>query len=284
MTPKIGLHKILTALSTKDVHNALKHLPMLNLNWVFADKEGNIAYRASGKLPLRGPGEGTLPHVVKNSEDNWKGWIPQSQMPHADNPEKGWLGTCNHKTVPANYPYYYSSYFSPSYRYRRIKELMSTPGKKTVADHWYYQRDVKNMMAESLAPIMAKALKAHEDTREMGNILARWNYADQPGLCAPTIFQTTYMNFARLVFEDDLGPEMTLKLLKNWYFWEERLQQMILKGKSPWFDNQNTADQAETLEDLFHRAGQMTHGPVNTDSWVKTPKTGNGKKFIPLNW
>jgi penicillin G amidase len=265
MLSTIGLSSILTAQSTGEVHEALKQLPMLCLNWVFADKNGHIGHRASGRIPVRGPGQGTLPHVVKDGEDNWKGWIPQSLMPHANDPEKGWLGTCNHKTVPHDYPYYYSSYFSPSYRYRRLKELMADPGKRTVDDHWQYQRDVKNLMAQAVAPIMAKGLQAHEDTREMGDILARWNFMDQPDLAAPTIFQATYINFARRVFEDELGPETVLTLLNNWYFWEERLERMVLEGSSHWFDDQRTSDRVETAGDLFHTAGQMTRSQLTPE-------------------
>ena len=256
MAPVIGLSGLLTARSTADLHKALAHVPMLCLNWVFADVKGNIGYRASGKLPIRSQGDGTFPHQVTSGEDNWKGWIPQADMPHSDNPIRGWLGTCNHKTVPSDYPFYYSSYFAPSYRYRRIKELMKSPGPKTVDNHWQYQRDVKNLMAAKIAPVMAKALLAHEDTKEMGKILSNWNFMDDPDLAAPTIFQTTYINFARLVFEDELGPKVTTTMLNNWYFWEERLQQMVLNGSSEWFDDQNSKDTVETLDDLFHHAGQ----------------------------
>jgi len=262
MISTIGLSSILTAQSTEEIHEALKQLPMLCLNWVFADKNGHIGHRASGRIPVRGPGQGTLPHVVKDGEDNWKGWIPQSLMPHANDPEKGWLGTCNHKTVPHDYPYYYSSYFSPSYRYRRLKELMADPGKRTVDDHWQYQRDVKNLMARAVAPIMAKGLQAHEDTQEMGDILAQWNFMDPPGPAAPTIFQATYINFARRVFEDELGPETVMTLLNNWYFWEERFERMVRKGSSHWFDDQRTSEKIETIDDLLHKAGQMTRSQL----------------------
>ena len=152
---------------------------------------------------------GTVPLLVTNGIDNWKGWIPQAQMPHSTNPEKGWVGTCNHKVISQNFPYYYSSHFSPSYRYRRLKELMSRPGKKSVDDHWRYQRDEKNLLAEKIAPLMAKALLSHTDTAEMGAILSTWNFTDRPDLAAPTIFQATYLAFARMVFEDELGKRAT---------------------------------------------------------------------------
>ena len=254
MESTIGLSGILTAKSTSELHQALAHVPMICLNWVFADTRGNIGYRASGKIPIRSQGDSTFPFVVTSGEDNWTGWIPQARMPHKDNPAHGWLGTCNQKTVPNDYPFYYSSYFSSSYRYRRLKELMESPGPKPVDFHWRAQRDVKNLMAEKIAPIMAKALLAHEDTREMGKILSDWNFMDEPDLAAPTIFQATYINFARMVFEDELGPEVTMTLLKSWYFWQERLQRMVIGGSSSWFDDKGTKGKVETLDKLFHKA------------------------------
>ncbi|MBT3260082.1 MAG: penicillin acylase family protein, partial [Deltaproteobacteria bacterium] len=154
MGENIGLVQFLTAKSVHEMHEALKNVPMLCLNWVFADSSGDIGYRASGRIPIRSNNDGTVPYRVVDGNDNWQGWIPQSRMPHSTNPEKGWLGTCNHKVVPHDYPYYYSSHFSPSYRYRRLMQLLNSPEQKSVDDHWQYQRDEKNLLAEKIVPIM----------------------------------------------------------------------------------------------------------------------------------
>ncbi len=253
MGESIGLTRFLQATSVDELDDALRNVSMLCVNWVFADRSGNIGYRASGKIPIRTNGDGTLPYHVEGA-DNWKGWIPDDLMPHSKNPKKGWIGTCNQDVIPAAYPYYYSSYFSPSYRYRRLKELMAIPGPKSVDDHWEYQRDQKNLLAQSIAPIMAKALLAHKDTEEMGKILSTWDFTDKPDLAAPGIFQATYLAFARLVFQDELGKKTTDVLLNNWYFWQKRLEKMILNGSSSWFDDKSTQEKTETLNDLFHLA------------------------------
>ena len=254
MGDSIGIFQFATAKSVNEMHKALEKVPMLCLNWVFADTSGNIGYRASGKIPIRSNNDGTVPYRIVDGHDNWKGWIPQSKMPHSTNPLKGWVGTCNHKVVSSDYPYYYSSHFSPSYRYRRLMELLNSPKVKSVNDHWQYQRDEKNLLAEKIAPLMAKALLAQKDTEEMGKILSGWNFMDKPDLAAPTIFQSTYLAFARLVFEDELGKKTTNTLLDNWYFWQERLEKMVLDGSSEWFDNAKTGEKVETLNDLFHQA------------------------------
>ena len=44
-------------------------------------------------------------------------------------------------------------------------------------------------------------------------------------------------------------------MLKQWNYWEERLQKMLLKGDSPWFDNVDTKTVIEDKEGLLHQAG-----------------------------
>jgi penicillin amidase len=260
MKPFIGLSDILTAKNIEDLVRASKQIPMVCLNLVFADTGGNIGHQASGRIPIRYHGDGSFPFPVKDSTDNWHGWIPADEMPGTINPEKNWIGTCNHKTIKNDFPYYYSSYFAPSYRYNRLKELMASSDKKTVNDLWKYQRDTKNLMAKKISPIMAKSLLKYDDTKIMGEILSAWDFLDDPEKAAPTIFQTTYRLFALLVFEDDLGNEKALTLLNNWYFWQERLEQMVLSGASSWFDNIRTEDITESLEDLFHLAALRAKG------------------------
>jgi penicillin G amidase len=255
MDPCIGLHLLLRAKSIEEASQAVEHLNIISYNTVFGDRAGNIGWRVMGKLPIRSKGDGTIPFVVTDSEDNWVGYIPFDEMPYSLNPEKGWLGTCNHKTITKDYPYYYSSHLSPSYRYERLKQLLDAPNAKTADNHWQYQRDTANLMAKRIAPLMAKALLAHEETKAMGEILARWDYRDDPDNAASTIFQSVYRQFALLVFQDELGDDLAKTMLDDWYFWEERLQAMVLEGTSPWFDNVKTDKVKETRDELFYQAG-----------------------------
>jgi penicillin amidase len=157
-------------------------------------------------------------------------------------------------TVGRDFPYHYTTHASPSYRYRRLLELMNTPGKKSVEDHWKYQRDAVNLMARNISPIMAQALLAHEDTQQMGQILAEWDFVDHPDKAAPTVFQSVYREFGLRVYRDELGQALAKAMLANWYFWQERLQKMVVDGQSAWFDDIKTTDRIETRDDLFHQA------------------------------
>ena len=280
MAPAIGLRDLLLAQTVDDVHRFVGHLTMLVLNFVFADVQGNVGWRVSGALPVRVGSDGAVPRVITDGADDWVGWIPFAEMPHATNPERGWLGTANHKTVGEDYPYYFGSWFAPSYRYRRMSQLLDAPGEKTLDDHWQFQRDTKNLMAQELAPIMASALAAHKDTELMGRILADWSFMDETDSAAPTIFQAVYREFAEMVFGDELGPELTATMLGNWYFWQQRLEKMTKAGNSSWFDNINTRDSVETRDELFHQAalavadelGDAIGGPPGDWLWGKVHK------------
>ena len=254
MGRSIGFEQLLECRTVTEIRKALKEVNQIALNFVFADSKGNIGWQTTGKLPIRTQGESLIPYVVKDDKDNWTGWIPFEDMPRALNPVRGWVGTCNHMTADRNFPYYYTTHASPSYRYRRLIELMDTPDKKSADDHWRFQRDAVNLMAKKIAPKMAEALATHENTRKMGTILAAWDFIDHWEKAAPTVFQSVYREFALLVYSDELGETLAETMLKNWYFWEERLQKMVLEGKSLWFDRITTKDKKETMDDLFYQA------------------------------
>jgi penicillin G amidase len=254
MAPSIGLERFLECRTVDELRRALKDVNQISLNIVFADTRGDFGWQVTGKLPIRTQGEGLVPYVVRDSRDNWIGWIPWDDMPHTINPARGWVGTCNHLTVRRDYPYHYTTHASPSQRYRRLMELMDAPGKKSVDDHWEFQRDATNLMAKKIAPVMSRALLDHAETRKMGQLLADWDYVDSANNAAPTVFQATYREFALLVYADELGDDLARAMLNNWYFWQERLQKMVLENNSVWFDNIHTADKKETRDDLFHQA------------------------------
>ena len=256
MAPVLGLERVLTARSAAEVRRVLADINMIMLNVVFADKAGNIGWQTTGKLPIREQQDGTVPYVVTDAHDNWTGWIPFDMMPGVMNPPAGWVGTANHKTVGNDYPYYYSSYFSPAFRYNRIRELIDSTPVHSADDFWQYQLDTKNLMAAEIKPIIVSALQDCPEASSIVNILAQWNCHDDIDTPAPTVFHEIYQNFARLTFQDELGPDAARAMLEYWYFWQERLHQMILQNKSTWFDDTTTPDQTETRDMLFCEAAR----------------------------
>jgi penicillin amidase len=103
---------------------------------------------------------------------------------------------------------------------------------------------------------MAAALAGSEDMRAMADELRAWDLRDEVGAVAPSIFQATWRQFARLTFEDDLGEEITAQMLENYYYWHERLARMCRERDNPWFDDATTRE-VEDRDDLFRRAALL---------------------------
>lgn len=257
MLPELGLDCLLTAKNIKDVRKIIENISVIHLNYTFADIDGNIAWQTSGKLPIRKQGDGTLPFAVKNSQDNWLGWIPFQEMPQQENPTANWLGNTNNKIIGADFPHYISSYFSPRYRYDRMRQLIeSNHQKHDAADFWEYQRDISNELAKAIVPVMINAIQNDPETLILAEALKNWDFKDNHEDVGPTIFHHLFEKMAELTFYDELGAETGEKMLNQWYFWLERFEKMILEGNSVWFDDIQTEMKKETLNDIILQAAK----------------------------
>ena len=254
MTPELAMYDIIRSKSVSDIKKALSKETMHFFNRTFVDKDGSIGWHTTGPIPVRSQKTGAYPQQVKDSRDNWIGWIPFEKMPHSYNPPQAWIGTANNMTVDSSYPYYTSSNFGSYYRYARMKEIMDSAEDTTIDDHMEYQRDTKNIMAEHTAPTIVKILSSFEDTKELGETLAGWDFHDDKDRSAPAVFQIVIMKAALLTFKDELGEDLAREMLGDWYFWQTRFEKMLKDGSSPWFDVKSTED-VESMKDIIHQAG-----------------------------
>jgi len=256
MSPDLGLDALASASTIEEALAAVESARIVSLNFVIGDVTGRVARRASGAAPIRLRGDGMSPFPITDSIDNWGTEIPADSMPGEIDPERGWTGTANHMTAPADYPYVYTTYASPDFRYRRISEIMAAD-ELSADDVWDAQYDTLNLYARDLAPIFAGALAASdsEELQEVAQILADWDHRDEVDAIAPTLFQETSRQLAQATFEDELGEEATAAYLSNWYVWQQRFHALVTEGTSPWFDDTRT-EANETRDALIRQAGQ----------------------------
>lgn len=253
MQPAAGM---LGPLLAKSVYEAGRKIAEVNAhyNYVVADMDGNIGHFTAGSVPVRRVGDGSVP-APAHIGDAWDGLIPRAEMPGVVNPGRGWVGNANHRTLPADYEYIYSTYFAHSWRYRRMLQLLDTGRPTTAEDHWRFMFDTGNVLAQQLTPLMIEALSSAEDLQDLADILGDWDHIDDPDAVAPTVFQAIWRNFAKRVYEDELGTELAARMLSLNYYWEERLVSLIRSGDSVWFDDVDTPER-ETPGDLFRLAAR----------------------------
>ena len=95
-------------------------------NVVWASAGGDIGWRATGLIPVRRTGtDGGLPYDGADGENDWKGFLPPSQLPRVVNPASGILVTANNRVIGTGFPVPVSTHFWSSVRARRIRDLIA---------------------------------------------------------------------------------------------------------------------------------------------------------------
>lgn len=252
----LGTEELLLAKNIDQARAALRKNPT-PLSHIVVDKHGDIARISTGRVPKRLRGDGSKPYVVTDSSDNWDGVIPFDEMPMNIRPASGWAGTANHRVVKADYPYAYSTFFSSSWRYRRIKEFMTAHKTVSVDNHWSLINDVKNPMAQKLAPLFISVLNANEDTINLAKILSDWNLRDDINQSGAAVFQLMVKHFARLTFSDNIDTALWPEFFDATYYWQERLLLLMQDNHNHWFDDITTGP-IETRDDLLRFAAKAS--------------------------
>ncbi len=252
--PQLGIEGLLDAANAREFDARVQDIDLMMFNFVYADDQGNIGHRASGALPLRAGGDGSVPRPVPaDGSDDWTGWIPKAQMPAAYNPSRGWVGTANHDTRPAGFPWYYTNYLSPDYRYLRMGQVLNQARAMTVADHWALMADNRNLQSDTLLPQILDALATEPTQGDLHALLATWDGVDRADSPAPLIYQALYREIALGTFTDELGEALAAEMLSTWYFWQQRFEALLATPDAAWFDDTATPHR-ETLADVIRAA------------------------------
>ncbi|MCL4426255.1 MAG: penicillin acylase family protein, partial [Firmicutes bacterium] len=247
-----------------DFKKALEHFMAPAQNFVFADIDGNIAYRANGLFPIRKKGDGLLPVPGWTDEYEWKGYIPWDQVPQVVNPAEGFIVTANNKVVGDDYPYFLSHQWALPYRAMSIRQELGGKKGLTLAHMELIQNDWKNLQARTLYPVIGPALERAQWSpieEKARQVLARWaaDPRDRPEAAGPAIFHALYLKMLFRTFHDELGDNLYQRFLADgspMNILEAMLQEgggATGKPESPWFDDVTTPAR-ETREESIRLA------------------------------
>ncbi len=249
-----GIERLMLAANVGEAGRAIADINA-PYNYTVGDTRGNIAHFTAGSVPMRRRSDGALPVRVTSAEDEWAGWAPFEQAPGCVNPERGWVGNANHRTVRGDFAGIWTTYAAASWRYRRMQELFDGPETLSADDHWAAINDTLNPMGRSLAPLMVTALESDPETRWAADILRRWNYFDEPEYAAPAVFQSIMNHLVSRIVRDELGDELARLYASDIYYWQERMQRMLLAGEWDWFDDRTT-EKIEGRDDMLRAAAR----------------------------
>ena len=255
----------------REFNESMRHFMDPTQNVVYADADGNIALRPTGRFIKRsrfGEGRFVLNGSDPTLEKDWE-FIPYGELPIAMNPTQGYLASANQKTAGPGYPYYISSAQAPGYRGRSINRLLSGAPDGSIdvdfmMDAQCGDGGIYDVSAEAFAPYLIGSIEKYGPSRldsvsrDAYNALKGWNddpsnrYLMRKDLVGPTIFQATMNLFRRLVWDDEYEEAGVAHLVRPQ---DNTLEHLVREHPdSPWFDDIETLGETEDRDDLMVEA------------------------------
>lgn len=207
-----------------DYQNALSHYNCPGQNFVFADAADNIAIWQQGKFKVKPKNYGRFLLNGNEAGHLSERFIPQLENPHMLNPERGFVSSANQAATDSTYPYYYSGVYE-EFRNRTINRFLRNDSSISVQDMKDLQLSNYNLLAEEALPLMLALLDTSEfqykeyETLAL-NELKGWDYRNDKGLIAPTVFEIWWDEFNNLVWDEFNGTEWDQDMYYK-YSWEE---------------------------------------------------------------
>lgn len=252
----IAIYEFNHAKNRQEFDEASKYFHNPGQNIVYADVDGNIAIRPTGKVPIR-DGNGKFPYDGSNGEGEWTGFIPFEDLPESKNPDQHYLASANQISAGPNYQYFLQNDYSSSYRAKRINELLANAEDGTVGVEKMkeIQLDVKSSAAEAFTPYLISVIEGLNPinrTDLMDDALTQlknWDYDMDKDISAPSIYRKWRDYYMEETFEDEFEfyeargqPDMSIL---------EKLTKQV--PGSHWFDDIRSGV-IEQRDDIILRA------------------------------
>lgn len=200
-----------------------------SLNWVLADREGEIAWVVNGPLPRRVGFDGSRPESLADGTRFWQGRIPP---PGAIGGRDGVLFTANNRTLPRERADALSRMWMRPLRAKRIDELLGARRTFGEGDFLAMQLDT---LAEGYEPMRALILDVvAADESEPKLLRARelaqaWNGradADQPAF---RLLHAYYLALTERALEPLLAPAIDAdpSFVYRWPLADEVLRRLL---------------------------------------------------------
>ena len=178
-------------------------------NVVFADVDGNIGYQATGKIPIRASGDGSLPENGSDDIHEWTGYIPFDKLPSTYNPSSGIIATANGRISPDGYPFSISTGWEAPWRTARIYRVLESGKKFSASDMLGLQTDIysdaERFFAERFVYAVDHAKNSSLRTKQAAEIMRGWDGRMTADSAAPTIGYRARVELTRLLLEAKLG-------------------------------------------------------------------------------
>ena len=210
--PRHPFFHIDSAQNWEQFRRALSEFDAPGQNVVYADVDGNIGYQATGKVPIRATGDGSLPVDGSNNAHEWTGYIPFDKLPSVLNPPSGIIATANARITPDKYPFSISAEWEAPWRTDRIYRVLGSGKKFSASDMLALETDIYSELDRFVADKLVYAVDHAKNPSARGKqgaeILRHWNGQMEADSAAPTIASRARVELKRMLLEPKLGAAL----------------------------------------------------------------------------
>jgi penicillin G amidase len=267
-----------SAQNWQEFRAALSEFDAPGQNLVYADVDGNIGYQATGKVPIRASGDGSLPVDGSNNAHEWTGYIPSDKLPSVLNPTSGLIATANGRIAPDGYPYSISVEWEAPWRTDRIYGVLASGRKFSSADMLSLEMDVHSELDRFVADKLVYAVDHATKTVSLqahvaAELLRDWNGQMDANSAAPTIASQGRTELMRLLLEPKLGPapadgsDSALSWKSyHWMMETAWLENVLLQQPARWLPPE-FATYDDMLAAALEEAAKKSPGDISSWKW-----------------
>ena len=258
-----GLFMLAQASNWEEFSEASKMFGAPGQNWTYADKEGNIGWRPSSKVPIRLDAEMLIPFDGTTTKHDWQGYIPFDEMPYSFNPDKGYISNGNNKIIGDEYPYYISRYWADPSRGEQIDRRLRIDAKFDVNDMKSILNDITSPFGQEYAPLfIANYTQGFSDEGDkIYDMLKGWDGIESIDSGATVAFHAVYLQLVQNLFQDELysfGNDSFDTFYSLKYIRSLAIRKTFDGEATLWVDNVLT-DEQETLNDIVNKSFHDAH-------------------------
>lgn len=235
------------------------------LNMLFADSSGSIAWTLTGKIPKRFGNDGAISRSWANGKVGWQGYLSESELPKQINPKEGVLVSANDRRWGKEYPYTIGREFANGYRAYRIKQRLQELQQVNEWTMFALQQDTETEFYHfyqqlALSLLTPEQLAKQPELVEIRDYLLAWNGradTDSLGLALLVEFRE---NLTRTVFSPFLNAckQADKNFHYAWTFIDTPLQALLTEKPASLLPDKHYADwNSFLLAQLQHSADRI---------------------------
>ncbi len=208
-------------------------------NVVYADVDGRIGYQATGRIPIRAAGDGSVPVPGHDDSHAWTGYVPYDELPRVFDPPSGILATANGRIVPDGYKHVLTRQWASAHRTARIYEVLESGRKVSSADMLALQTEVQSgwdrFCAQEFAAAIARSPNTSAYARQAAEVMRTWDGRVASDSAAAVLVARARRRLTQFLYEPKLGATLGDY---RWFMSSVALEKILIERPARWLPMQ----------------------------------------------